>query len=57
MQIRAFVFETSPGNTKLEYERKNKQYSGRSSKMTPPCKWPINECIEGLSIQKRRNEG
>ena len=27
--------------TKFEYERKNEKDSGRSSKMTPSCKWPI----------------
>ena len=27
--------------TKFEYERKNEKESGRSSKMTPSCKWPI----------------
>ena len=27
--------------TKFEYERKNEKDSGRSSKMTPLCKWPI----------------
>ena len=26
---------------KFEYERKNEEDSGRSSKMTPLCKWPI----------------
>ena len=56
MHIRAFVFETSLGNAKLEYERKNKKDSGRSSKVTPSRKGPINKCIEGLSIKKRRNE-
>ena len=39
--IRAFVFETSLG-----YERKNKKDSGRSSKMTPSCKWPA--CYDHL---------
>ena len=29
------------GATKFEYERKNEKDSGRSSKMTPLCKWPI----------------
>ena len=29
------------GITKFEYERKNKKDSGRSSKITPSCKWPI----------------
>ena len=27
--------------TKFKCERKNEQDSGRSSKMTPPCKWSI----------------
>ena len=29
------------GITKFKYERKNEKDSGRSSKMTPSCKWPI----------------
>ena len=29
------------GITKFKYERKNEKDSGRSSKMTPYCKWPI----------------
>ena len=36
--IRAFVIQTSLG-----YERKNEKDSGRSSKMTPSCKWPIDK--------------
>ena len=39
--IRAFVIQTSAGITKFTYERKNEKDSGRSSKMTPSCKWPI----------------
>ena len=35
VQIKAFVI------TKFKYERKNEKDSGRSSKMTPSCKWPI----------------
>ena len=27
--------------TKYKYERKNEKDSGRSSKMTPSCTWPI----------------
>ena len=29
------------GITKFKYEKKNEKDSGRSSKMTPSCKWPI----------------
>ena len=39
--IRAFVMQTSAGITKFTYERKIEKDSGRSSKMTPSCKWPI----------------
>ena len=35
LQIKAFAI------TKFKYERKNEKDSGRSSKMTPSCKWPI----------------
>ena len=30
------------GMSKFKYERKSEEYSGRSSKMTPSRKWPIN---------------
>ena len=29
------------GITKFKCERKNEKNSGRSSKMTPSCKWPV----------------
>ena len=29
-------------NYQFKFEKKNKKISGRSSKMTPLCKWPIN---------------
>ena len=32
------------GITKFKYERKNEKDSGRSSKMTPSCKWPNGPC-------------
>ena len=31
--------------TKFKYERKNEKDSGRSSKMTPLCKWPVQSNI------------
>ena len=40
-QITAFVNEISLGLPNLNYEEKNETDSGRSSKMTPSCKWPI----------------
>ena len=36
--IQTFCYSNLTGNTKLEYERKNEEDSGRSSKMTPSCK-------------------
>ena len=36
-----FCFLYLNGITKFKYERKNKKDSGRSSKMTPLCKWSI----------------
>ena len=36
--IQTFCYSNLTGNTKLEYERKNEEDSGRSSEMTPPCK-------------------
>ena len=29
--------------TKFKYEKKNEKNSGRSSKVTPSCKWPIDQ--------------
>ena len=31
--------------TKFKYERKNEKDSGRSSKMTPLCQWPVQSNI------------
>ena len=36
------------GITKFKYEKKNGKDSGRSSKMTPSCKWPIGYPISTL---------
>ena len=38
------------GITKFEYERKNEKDSGRSSKMTPSCKWPIQARIQDFEM-------
>ena len=34
------------GITKFKFERKNEKDSGRSSKMTPSCKWPIARILK-----------
>ena len=47
LQIRAFVINLT-GATKFKFERKNKKNSGRCSKMTPSCKWPI--LVTGVPI-------
>ena len=39
--IKAFVIQTSLGLQNLKMKGKTKKDSGRSSKMTPSCKWPI----------------
>ena len=36
-----FCFVNVAGITKFKYERTNERESGRSSKMTPSCKWPF----------------
>ena len=36
-----FCYRNLTGITKLKYERKNEKDSGRSSKMTSSCKWPM----------------
>ena len=43
LQIRALCYLNLSGITKFKYERKNEKDSGRSSKMTPSCKWPITK--------------
>ena len=48
VQNTAFVINLA-GITKFKYEKKNEKYSGRSSKMTPSCKWPIIEIAMLLS--------
>ena len=49
------------GITKFKYEKKNEKGSGRNSKMTPLCKWPIGYRISTflsvplhLTQEKRR---
>ena len=46
----AFVIENS-----LEYERKNEKDSGRSSKMSSSCKWPINSLNKVIKLQQNIN--
>ena len=36
-----FCYLNLTGITKFKYERKNEKDSGRSSKMMPSCKWPM----------------
>ena len=36
-----FRYLNPAGITEFKYERKNEKDSGRSSKMTPSCLWPI----------------
>ena len=38
-----FCYLNLTGATKVKYEKKNEKNSGRSSKMTPSCKWPIGQ--------------
>ena len=38
------------GATKFKYEKKNEKNSGRSSKMRPSCKWPIERFTHVTSI-------
>ena len=40
-----FCYLNLTGATKVKYEKKNEKNSGRSSKMTPSCKWPISLCF------------
>ena len=41
VQNKGFCFLNLAGITKFKYDRKNEKDSGRSSKMTPSCKWPV----------------
>ena len=45
---KGFCYLNLAGITKFKYERRNGKDSGRSSKMTPSCKWPI-----ASEVQKR----
>ena len=36
-----FCYLSLTGAFKFKYEKKNEKNSGRNSKMTPSCKWPI----------------
>ena len=38
-----FCHPNFAGISKLRYERKNEKRCGRSSRMTPSCKWPIEK--------------
>ena len=42
-----FVIQTSLGlpNLNIYIKKKNEEDSGRSSKMTPSCKWPIEIAV------------
>ena len=42
-----FVIQTSLGlpNLNIYLKKKNEEDSGRSSKMTPSCKWPIEIAV------------
>ena len=51
VQIRAFVIQTSLGLHNLNMKGKNEKDSGRSSKMTPSCKWPIGSLSVANTIQ------
>ena len=49
VQIRAFVIQTSLGLHNLNM--KGNKDSGRSSKMTPSCKWPTGSLSVANTIQ------
>ena len=42
-----FCYSNLTGITKVKYERRNEKDSGRRSKITPSCKWPIT-CLQIL---------
>ena len=41
LKTKGFCFSNLAGTIKFKCERKNEKVSGRSSKMTLSCKWPI----------------
>ena len=41
-----FCYLNLTGITKFKYEKKTEKNSGRSSKMTTSCKWPIRNQIK-----------
>ena len=53
VQIRAFVIQTSLGLQNLNIKGKNEKDYGRSSKMTPSCKWlTVDSLLTDTSIRR-----
>ena len=50
VQIRAFCYLNLTGVTQFKYEKKTEKNSGRSSKMTSPCKWSISRTIDFMRL-------
>ena len=51
VQIKAFVIQTWQGLPNLNMKGKTKD-SGRGSKMTPSCKWPITSSAKLVTPRK-----
>ena len=52
----SFCYLNVTGTTKFKYEKKTQKNSGRSSKMTPSCKWTIILHSHKLKMsRKQRN--
>ena len=49
-----FCHSNLAGITKFKYEKKNEKDSGRSSNMTPSCKWPIRVHVDSSLCFKAR---
>ena len=49
VQFRGFIIETSLGLPNLNVKEKKQKNSGRSSKMTSSCNWPIISWFETLA--------
>ena len=50
----ALCYLNLTGATKVKYEKKTEKNSGRSSKMTPSCKWPIRSMKVFYGLEKGR---
>ena len=54
-KLMLLLFKPHWNYKRFKYEGKNEKDSGRSSKMTPSCKWPIRESYANLRREMNKN--